>query len=695
MNVRLGAFLLPSSSLSGWERRAGVGVLDPPFRRRRRRTAACWQCLLPTRIRQPSVGVTLRGSHQSLYVGSGGTVNHKDRTPGSSRVVPPQPPTCLSFFSSTDSDDATNIVDDELAACWSADSWSVNPDGDTRIDDILQALHSPAPQGFFVIERALQRPSGDITESVLRQCQYLVKDRYQFCFRRRQDEAMAWNVPRHRPGVDWSVVPTMDDDGKTTAEVGDGWQVVRDDNLRTNPSASQIAANVLDLVTVASETQRPVDENAIQQLLQQLKRRLDVTLGTDLRGRTAADTAFALSLAGVANDSWLYERLATVTLLELHRVRRRSARRTRDVLHVVEKLTAAGVRGPTHRAVCHLAQTALNDHAVAATLTDPRRFHMTSTRPLLWLWRFAARQPKATVPSFCDEYHDDDSDAMSITTVTMTTMSAEQTTRDAAQINNKDHQTWLDAFEDPSKPLVVDIGCGMGLSLLGLASLEDRMSSSPEEFRPQQPILPDGIEWKDCNFLGGDLSLLGTRFGQGMATRWNLGHRLQYTMASAEDLLDQVDKLYDKVSLIMIQFASPYRLKETSGNAQLPSNADTGFMVTPALMRRVASVAKRSQGRVLLQSNCEDVAVTLHDLARAAGLVAVPAVEPVLSVEDDMAAAPHQRTPQRTLEWIRMGGKRALGPQWSRIPLLPEGCGTETEASCTVHETPVHRCCFH
>ncbi len=26
-------------------------------------------------------------------------------------------------------------------------------------------------------------------------------------------------------------------------------------------------------------------------------------------------------------------------------------------------------------------------------------------------------------------------------------------------------------FEDPSRPLVVDVGCGMGVSLLGLASL--------------------------------------------------------------------------------------------------------------------------------------------------------------------------------------------------------------------------------
>ena len=42
------------------------------------------------------------------------------------------------------------------------------------------------------------------------------------------------------------------------------------------------------------------------------------------------------------------------------------------------------------------------------------------------------------------------------------------TTTSSDVVNQYD---WLAMFEDPSRPLVVDVGCSMGVSLLGLASL--------------------------------------------------------------------------------------------------------------------------------------------------------------------------------------------------------------------------------
>ena len=558
------------------------------------------------------------------------------------------------------SDDKQN----EFDACWGADSWSMNPDGDTRIDDVMQGLHSPAPQSIFIVQRALRHSTWrmESTRTVLEQCQYLIKDRYRFCHPKTDTNTTADRMIRHRPGTDWSIV-------RVNEPVPDGWQVV-DNNVSTttHPSASQIAAHILSLVADASESQNlAIDEKTIQQLLNKLNRRLDLTLGTDIRGRTAADTAFSLCLAGIT-DEILYEKLTYITKLEMDRVRKRSSRRAKDVLHVVEKLAAAGVRGPTAQTVYEIAKetTALSGdgkyEAIRTSLADPTRFHMLSTRPLLWLWRFSARQTKAKVQQSDEDFSQ-----------------GSPIVPNDLGVQNKH---WIKEFEDSTKPLVLDIGCGLGLSLIGLASVEDRMTNREAS---QQQLLP-GLEWKNCNYLGGDLSLLGTRFGRGISTRWNLSHRLQFTLASAEDLIDQVDQLYDRVALIMIQFPSPYRIKESSGNLQLPSTVDSGFMVTEALMCRVARVARRSNGRVLLQSNCEDVAVTMHDMAQSVGLCAVPVREPVVSVP--------QKIPQRTQEWIQMGGKRAVGPEWSRSPLLPEGCSTETEASCVVHDTPVHRCVF-
>lgn len=89
-----------------------------------------------------------------------------------------------------------------------------------------------------------------------------------------------------------------------------------------------------------------------------------------------------------------------------------------------------------------------------------------------------------------------------------------------------------------------------------------------------------------------------------------------------------------------------------------------------------------------MQTNCEDVAVALRDRASDVGLISVPAIHPVTS------PAEQGRLPERTIEWIRNGGERAVGPEWSTEPLLPERCATETEVACEIQGTPVHRCLF-
>jgi SAM-dependent methyltransferase len=133
--------------------------------------------------------------------------------------------------------------------------------------------------------------------------------------------------------------------------------------------------------------------------------------------------------------------------------------------------------------------------------------------------------------------------------------------------------------------LIVDIGCGLGVSLLGLATLE-----SAGRAREASELLGD-VNIGDCNYLGGDLSGLTIRFGQGIATRWNLQDRLQYTYASAEDLLDQIDDVYPgPVALILIQFPTPYRLaKKEGGNTQLPTDLNSGFIPRVSCDRQLSS----------------------------------------------------------------------------------------------------------
>ena len=93
-------------------------------------------------------------------------------------------------------------------------------------------------------------------------------------------------------------------------------------------------------------------------------------------------------------------------------------------------------------------------------------------------------------------------------------------------------------------------------------------------------------------------------------------------------------------------------------------------------------------GQLLIQSNCEDVAVHLMDTAKQVGF------KPLMF--NDAAAVTINsfdgyNIPKRALDW-QASGERALGDNWCSLPLLPEYGRTETEVSCILDRKPVHRC---
>jgi hypothetical protein len=99
----------------------------------------------------------------------------------------------------------------------------------------------------------------------------------------------------------------------------------------------------------------------------------------------------------------------------------------------------------------------------------------------------------------------------------------------------------------------------------------------------------------------------------------------------------------------------------------------------------------KTQGKLLLQSNCEDVAVWMISKAWSMeggySLLTQPELQP-----DPKSPSVAPRIPQRTADWIAMGGERADGPGWYKNPLLPRQGATETEIACILNGTPVHRC---
>jgi len=251
----------------------------------------------------------------------------------------------------------------------------------------------------------------------------------------------------------------------------------------------------------------------------------------------------------------------------------------------------------------------------------------------------------------------------------------------------------------------------MGVSILGLSTLEDSPTSSQEN-----DAAGLNIKWSDCNFLGGDLSRLAIGYADSLSKRWSVSNRVAFCVVSAEEMMKMVVESYPgEVELVMIQFPTPFKLKKDEeevdnanermhrqdgmenrkkGNSQLPSNVKNGFMVTADLLSIVHAAVQRSNGKVLLQSNCEDVAVEMKRMACANSNFRSSSVSKPLLDHDNEKNNVNTKIRKRTKDWIRLNKgniERAEGMSWSAIPLVPRKGATETEVSCMLNGTPIHR----
>ena len=547
---------------------------------------------------------------------------------------------------------------EELRVCWNVTSESANPNYDGRVDRILQCLNSPAPQSYYVLDRAIQLAvhqhgeNNDMAYEMLQKVSSFVIKR---------DHQLVLYSTSKPDGLDdenfWEILPVSL--GKPSKD----YQQLIVPN-QTDTTVLRMANDILDQVREASEDQREIARGEIDKAVAKISRQLFWTLGIDIRGRTSADTAFLLALAGVS-DERIFETLTYISTCELRRVGKRPSFHSKYILQMVEKLAAAGVKGKhvqeLHRVAAECLQYKHEYLDIAENLYGGNGIDLLSSRPLLWLWRFSARQTKPKGP--VSETPNDES------------------TMILSSINSQIRQRFP-PFQDPERPLIVDVGCGMGVSLLGLAS------TSQKQQRALQSPLKD-IDFCDCNFLGADLSQLAIGYGLGISKRRGLGDKLQYMWASAEDLLERVDKEYKgPVALIMIQFPTPYRLKDggnDDGNSQLPSDQESGFMVSRKLLGKVKGLLSKSGGRLLLQSNCEDVAVTMRSTAEQYGMQ-------IVEISDEVENILDQHQTLRNLEWAKHGGERAIGRGWAANQLLPPMGKTETEVSCELQGTPIHRC---
>ena len=415
---------------------------------------------------------------------------------------------------------------------------------------------------------------------------------------------------------------------------------------------------------------------------------------SELAGRKSADAAFWFALSGVT-DPEIFQTLVNIATRELSRFGERSSCRSKDIYQILERFAAAGVEhSPDLEYVAKNCISHKGDESFQEDIESLVNFH--SNRSLLLIWKFSTKQKKQR--SFLQ----------SALKHWQRQKEGEETTMENKPRKNPENvleetkkvYSWETMFTDPSRPLVVDIGCGMGVSLLGLAKGDYQASS--------QVLLNShgsSMAWKDFNFVGVDLGGLGIGYARGLASRWGIGDRLQFVVDSADNFLENLQRSYPgRVHLCLIQFPTPYQLNtageskedDNKGNSQLPASAYDGFMVTKKLLQSVHQSLSKTSGRLLLQSNCEDVAVHMRNTAcnEAGFSIEVVDIELLKSQEIQAFASldSKPRIPQRTADWAAMGGERANGPGWCEVPILHREGATETEVACGLNGTPVHRC---
>ena len=154
---------------------------------------------------------------------------------------------------------------------------------------------------------------------------------------------------------------------------------------------------------------------------------------------------------------------------------------------MVEKVAACDIQGLHaidlyHAAGEYLETKGYDDAGLIESLKDGT-FGFHCSRPMIWLWRFSSRQKKWSTGGL-------------ISFIRMESID------------------WAKIFHDPSKPIVVDVGSGLGASLLNLSALTDKhaanVNSGVDELH---------MDWSDFNYVGADLNQAIVNFGNGIVSR--------------------------------------------------------------------------------------------------------------------------------------------------------------------------------
>ncbi|KAL3789449.1 hypothetical protein ACHAW5_009693 [Stephanodiscus triporus] len=163
-----------------------------------------------------------------------------------------------------------------------------------------------------------------------------------------------------------------------------------------------------------------------------------------------------------------------------------------------------------------------------------------------------------------------------------------------------------------------------------------------------------------------------------------------------EILIEATEFYTGGTALIMINFPSPYRLRETgSGNSQLPSMSSNQFMAMKAILGLISRLLSKSEYNFgdsffFFQT----IAVMMFNECLALGTMEyVKCKNPMKDIDLQYK---NSKRPKRVDEWLTSAplAERAEGAMYSSKPFLPRAGRAETEVQCIHENIVVHRFLF-
>ena len=429
-----------------------------------------------------------------------------------------------------------------------------------------------------------------------------------------------------------------------------------------------------------------------------------------------------------------------------------------DAMQIVEKFACSGVLDQTfYKMVANFIREKTPEGVdLPDSLDDLEKenYSLISDRPLFSLFRFVSKQGKHGRQRNDDgEYIDKGHDESDSGVDEQCDFYQEET----VDVGCDYIQTDIDVnslFENASLPLLLDLGCGYGVSLLGWG-FSDKKNGK-------------------YNFLGCDMSLRAINYANGISRRWDIKKNCMFIVADVVNALKMVNKYKGPIHLVSINFPTPYRqdmipgmiqkyflspsnegMKSnlsttnqfgTSCNSQLPSDM-SDFMVTSEVLNWIEVLFERSlvdsdqTPFLYMQSNVQDVAVVMNEMwhhhVRKSCLI--PKSMLVLSEtkaiheicnggvkENTTSHCGKRKTsenddlnpPKRQSRWVECGGKTSIGGYaylsqegsvantctlpvlvedgdfWLEKSPLPSFARTETEVMCKFYDKPIYRQLF-